>query len=85
MKSLTIHNIEEPLLAMLRERAKKDEKSINQTIKEMIEKSVGIKVSNQDSHRSEFEEFSGIWSKTDVQEFEKATKDLEKIDRDDWK
>ena len=85
MKSLTIHNIEEPLLAMLRERAKKDEKSINQTIKEMIEKAVGIKVPNRDPHRSEFEGFSGVWSKTDVQEFEKATKDFEKIDKDDWK
>jgi len=85
MKSLTIHNIEEPLLAMLREKAKKDEKSINQTVKEMIERSVGVKVSSPDSHRSEFEGFSGAWSKGDVQEFEKATRDFEKIDKDDWK
>ena len=85
MKSLTIHNIEEPLLALLRERAKKDEKSINQTLKEMIEKSVGVKFSKQQSHQSEFQEFSGVWSKNDVHDFTKASKDFEKIDKDDWK
>lgn len=84
MKSLTIHNIEEPLLALLRERSKKDEKSMNQIIKEMLEKSVGIKMPPKNSHLADFQEFLGTWSPTDVKVFEKSTKDFETIDKDDW-
>jgi len=85
MKSLTIHNIEEPLLALLREKAQKEDKSINQSVKEMMELSVGMKLPGRDKHKSEFEDLCGVWSTGDLHDFEKATKDFEKIDQDDWK
>jgi hypothetical protein len=85
MKSLTIHNIEEPLLTLLREKAQKEDKSINQSVKEMMELSVGMKLPGRDKHQSEFEDLCGVWSTSDLRDFEKATKDFEKIDQDDWK
>ncbi|MBN1129958.1 MAG: hypothetical protein JXA71_13275 [Chitinispirillaceae bacterium] len=85
MKSLTIHNIEDPLLALLREKAQREDKSINQTVKEMMELFVGIKTGRCDKHRSEFEDLFGVWSEEDAVEFKKATKDFEKIDTEEWK
>jgi hypothetical protein len=85
MKSLTIHNIENSLLTLLREKAKKEDKSINQTVKEIMEQSVGIKSQKSDTYRSEFKDLCGVWSENDVREFETATGDFEKIDSEDWR
>ncbi len=85
MKSLTIHKLEEPLLALLKERAHKEGKSMNQTVKELIETLVGMKAGRHDSHESEFKDLCGVWSAKEVREFENATKTFETIDDEDWK
>jgi len=84
MKSLTIHNIDDQLLSLLREKAKQEEKSINQMVKEIMELSVGIKRVRQNSTNSEFKDLCGVWSENDVQEFKKATKDFEAVNSSDW-
>jgi hypothetical protein len=85
LKSLTIHNIDNSLLMLLREKAKKEDKSINQTVKEIMEQSVGIKSKKNDAYNSEFKDLCGIWPENDVWEFENATSDFEKIDSEDWR
>ena len=85
MKSLTIHKLEEPLLVLLKERAHKEGKSMNQTVKELIETMVGMKVKRQDSATSEFKDLCGVWSSKELREFENATGAFEKIDKEDWK
>ena len=84
MKSITIHNLEEPLLALLRDKAHREGRSINQTAKGILENAVGMRASSSSTHRSDFEEFSGAWSKEDLCEFEKATADLGKVDPREW-
>ena len=84
MKSLTIHKIEESLLVLLREKAQSENKSINQTVKELIEEKVGVKKMIR-TKPSEFSDLCGSWSKKDLAEFEVAVKEFEKIDEDDWK
>jgi len=85
MKSLTLHNLEEPLLALLKETAKNHKMSINQFAKSLIEKSLGYKKSEQLPYYNDFKDFCGIWSKDELQEFENVTKQFEKIDQEDWK
>jgi plasmid stability protein len=84
MKSLTIHNIDNSLLSLLREKAKREDKSINQTVKEIMELSVGIKSQKSVTCNAEFKDLCGVWSENDVREFENATGDFEKIDSEDW-
>jgi hypothetical protein len=84
MKSLTIHKLEEPLLVLLKEKAHKEGKSMNQTVKELIETMVGIKVKRRDSSDSEFKDLCGAWSSKDLQEFEQATRSFKKVDKEDW-
>lgn len=45
----------------------------------MIEKSVGVKMPIKNSNRGEFEEFLGVWSKSDAKSFEKSTCDFDII------
>lgn len=84
MKSTTIHNLEDSLLALLREKANREGTSINQTVKSILEQALGIKKTKEQPHRAEFESFCGIWKNDDLKEFEKSTKDFNNVDREDW-
>ncbi len=84
MKSITIHGIDEPLTALIKSKAQSEGLSINKTIKKVLEEALGVKPRNKDANRSDFEEFCGLWSEAELIEFEQETKDLRKIDLEDW-
>ncbi|MEJ2165177.1 MAG: hypothetical protein P8X90_06590 [Desulfobacterales bacterium] len=85
MKSITIHNIDEPLAELIESKARAEGLSINKTVKKLLEESLGVKPREKAKNRSDFEEFCGIWSDSELAEFEDATKDMRKVDREDWK
>lgn len=85
MSTLTIHALEPDVERRIRIKAKKERKSLNQTLKQLLAESVGRSPLPAPDHRGEFEEFSGIWSRKDLEAFEKATADFEKVDEKDWK
>jgi hypothetical protein len=84
MKSISIHGIDKPLADLIRSKAESEGLSINKTIKNLLETSLGVKTQRDDKNRGDFEEFLGIWSKAELKEFEKKTGDLREIDRADW-
>ena len=84
MKSITIHGIDDPLAELLKSRAQAEGLSVNKTVKKILEESLGVKPRSKGNHRSDFEEFCGIWSKSELDEFQENTKDLRKINREDW-
>lgn len=43
MKSITIHNIDDELEAIIREKSKKEGKSLNKIIQDLLRKALGIK------------------------------------------
>ncbi|MBI2590523.1 MAG: hypothetical protein HYW33_01400 [Candidatus Blackburnbacteria bacterium] len=82
MKSLTIHNLDESTSTILEERSKELGTSLNKTIKSLIRESLGVTGNkNKESH---FREFLGVWSKKEEEVFEKSTKNLRKVDVNDW-
>jgi hypothetical protein len=86
MKSITIHNIDGQLADLIKSTAKTKGISINKTIQQLLEEALGVKPPRLDSpNRKEFSEFCGLWSKTDLLEFEKKTKAFEEIDPEEWK
>jgi hypothetical protein len=85
MKSITIHNIDEPLAELIKSRAQSEGLSINKTVKKLLEESLGVKPRDKAKNLSDFEEFCGIWSKFELAEFEDATDDLRKVNHEDWK
>jgi hypothetical protein len=85
MKSMTIHNIDGQLADLIKSEAKAKGLSINKTIQHLLEESLGVKLSPKDTrNRKDFSEFCGLWSKADLSEFEKKTKEFEKINPEDW-
>jgi predicted DNA binding CopG/RHH family protein len=60
MKSITIHGIDEPLAKLIKSKAKQKGLSINQTIKNILESSLGVKPKDYLDNISRFEEFCVI-------------------------
>ena len=85
MKSITIHGIDDPLAELIKSKAQAEGLSINKTVKKLLEESLGVKPRAKGSHRSDFEEFCGVWSKSELAEFEENSNDLRNIDNEDWK
>lgn len=84
MKSITIHNLDDPLERRILERAKKEGKSLNKTIKILLAEALGIREKQSPENRDEFSDLFGSWSASDARSFMKAVKDFEKIDGRDW-
>ena len=84
MKSISIHGIDKPLAEMIKSKAESEGLSINKTIKRLLEEALGIKPRDRNSNRDEFAKFCGVWSKDDLENFEKRTKTLQEIDPGDW-
>ena len=84
MSTLTIHALDATVEKRIRSMAKRDGRSLNQTIKELLAVSTGVRPLPGADHRADFAEFHGIWNMQDVQEFEAATADFEKVDEADW-
>jgi hypothetical protein len=85
MKSMTIHGIDEHLEKLIRLKAEAEGLSINKTIKKLLETALGVKPRTELNNLDDFKEFSGLWTHTDLKEFEAATTDTRTIDLNDWK
>ena len=85
MKSITIHGVDKQLVDLIKSKAESEGLSINKTIKKMLEISFGIKPQAEKKNLKDFKEFCGLWTKVDLDEFEKKIEDLRKIDEKDWR
>lgn len=84
MKSFTIHGVEGPLAELIKAKAASEGLSINKTLKKVLEEYFGVRLQPDGKRRDEFEPFSGLWTQSDLEEFEKRTSDLSEIDPSDW-
>lgn len=84
MKSMTIHGIDAHLAELIKAKAKSEGLSINKTLKNLIEISLGVKPRPDKKNIQDFKEFSGVWTEADVKEFEDNTADMRIIDSEDW-
>jgi len=88
MSSLTLHSLDNVLATRLRRYAAKHKRSLNQSAKELLASALGIghptqKVKND--HCAEFEALSGVWTRKNVRDFEKATAAFSEIEESLWK
>jgi len=84
MKSITIHGLEPDLDAKIRRRARKEQKSLNKTIKELLAESLGIRQANLSGHRDEFMDLFGVWNQADKEEMDALLRDFNVGDQEDW-
>jgi len=84
MTSITVHDLDDTLSTLIRARARAEGKSLNQTIKRLLEEALGVRTTRQ-THRKDFEKFCGMWSREQAAAFRKSISDLERADAEDWK
>ncbi len=84
MKSITIHELDDDLDALIRDRARREGISLDKTIKKLLEESLGIKPKDEDNRKEEFLDIFGAWSEEEACEFDRITRDFEKIDPEVW-
>jgi len=84
MKSVTIHNLDDSLAAMIQEKAREEGLSLNETVKKLLRKALGLEPGGNGDRKADFAAFCGAWSKADAAEFRKNLKELHKIDPRDW-
>lgn len=84
MTTMTIHALEPEIEKRIRRKSRKERKSLNQTLKELLSESVGCASPSRPDHRNDFAEFSGVWSGEDQQEFNTVTADFGRIDEEEW-
>ncbi len=84
VKSITIHGVDDQLAGRLKQMAEAGGKSMNRTIKRLLEEALGMKPKPRGHNREQFEAFSGVWSADDLARFRQATTDLEETHEGDW-
>ncbi len=84
MKSISIHGLDKETARLLKKRAESTGRSVNRTVKEIIETSLGLGPAKQD-HRADFQELCGIWTAEEERRFHDAIKDLETVHPGEWK
>jgi hypothetical protein len=84
MKTMTIHGIDQQLAELIKSKAESERLSINKTIKTLLETSLGVKPRPERTNIDDFKEFCGVWTQTDVEEFEKKIEELSQIDTREW-
>lgn len=81
MKNLTIRNVSPPLSDALEDERKRRGTSLNQTVLDILEKSLGVGKTRSNGIRA----MAGTWSEEEFEEFEAATEIFERVDEDLWR
>jgi hypothetical protein len=86
MKSISIHGIDRETDNAIKERAKSESKSVNKVVREIIEKSLGLRGSKPDrDNQAEFSDLSGVWTPAETEQFLASLADFEIVDPRDWR
>jgi len=85
MLSITIHAIEEPLARRLEATAKREGKSLNQTVKDILASSLGLRAAPKAKVRNDLSRFCGALSDADAKALRENLKAFEQIDEEMWK
>ncbi len=87
MKSMTIHKMDDQLVAAIQSLADEKGESLNAAIKDLLAKAVGFgSVSEIGSNqaRAGYRRFLGRWSDDEAHAFSSAIADFGQIDESDW-
>ncbi len=85
MTTLTVHALDTTLSRKLKAYAMEQQKSLNQSVKELLASALGITTPRTKDHRDDFVALCGVWSDQEVREFEKNTACFSEVDEGMWK
>lgn len=83
MSQITVRGVPEAVERAIRKRAAEENKSINRTVNELLQKALGIEPSQ--SKRRDLSRFSGAWSPEEAHAFDRAIEPFDVIDDEVWR
>jgi hypothetical protein len=85
LRQLTLRGIDPELEARIREMARRDNLSLNQAAIALLRQGAGLSSrSRADLVGDSLDQFCGIWSKEEADQFDEFMKDFEQIDASLW-
>lgn len=86
MNSITLHNIPSSLYGLLKQKARRDGKSLNRTIQGLLAEALGLHGDKGGrARRDVYDEICGSLPAEEMARMLEAEKDFEKIDPEDWR
>lgn len=85
MTTMTLRGIDETVAGALKEKARREDTSVNAVMLRILKESLGIEKKKRGATYDDLDHLAGTWSAEDAAEFENATAVFEKVDEDLWK
>lgn len=85
MTTMTLRGIDEAISGALKEKARREDTSVNTIMLRILKESLGIEKKKRIVIYDDLDHLAGTWSLNDLSEFENATVAFEKVDEDMWK
>ena len=85
MTTMTLRGIDDAISGALKERARREDTSVNTVMLRILKESLGIEKKKRTVVYDDLDHLAGTWSAQDAAEFESATAVFEKVDEDMWK
>lgn len=82
MSSITIHEIDDSLNERLTRESRRQKKSKNQLIKELLAKEMGLPTGQ--GYADDYREFCGLWTAEEARQFTLTQADNSTVDPEDW-
>lgn len=83
--TLTIHAVDDPLSKRLAALAKREKKSLNQTMKDILAGHFGLRPSGSARPKNDIMRFCGVLTPADAKALHKAQAPFGRIDPEEWK
>ena len=85
MATMTLRGIDDAISGALKERARREDTSVNTVMLRILKESLGIEKKKRNVVYHDLDHLAGTWSSNDLAEFEDATSAFGKVDKDLWK
>ena len=85
MTTMTLRGIDETISGALKERARREDTSVNAVMIKILKEALGIEKKKRTAVYDDLDHLAGTWNTQDSNEFMQATAVFEKVDEDMWK
>ena len=85
MATMTLRGIDERIAGALKERARKEDTSVNSVTLRILKESLGLEKKKRSVLYDDLDHLAGTWSEQDAVEFERTIAVFEAVDKEMWK
>ena len=85
MSTMTLRGIDEIIAGALKEKARREETSINAVVLSIIKASLGLEKKKRSAIHTDLDHLAGTWSEQDAAEFAGVVAEFDRVDEDIWK